>query len=80
MGLWGSRHPSFLGVSLSVLVGSVVSWGPGDEQCGIKAGSLSGCTHHDPSAEADNLAPYGTRHHVPVADGEECDGDQPQCV
>lgn len=75
----GLQTPKFPGVSLSASVGSMVSWGPGGEQCAVQE-SLSGCTHHDPSAEADNLAPHGAWHHITVANGQECDGDQPQCV
>lgn len=37
-------------------------------------------THHDSSAQADDFAPHGARYHVPIADGQECDWDQPQCV
>lgn len=43
-------------------------------------GPLRGCTHHDPGAEADNLAPHRAGHHVPVADGQESDGDEPERV
>lgn len=39
-----------------------------------------GGTHHDSSAQADDLAPHGARYHVPIANGQECDGYQPQCV
>lgn len=41
---------------------------------------LGGSTHHDSGAQADNLAPYGARHDVPIANGQECDGYQPQCI
>lgn len=40
MGQWVSRHPSFLGVSLNAFVGSMISWGPEDEQFGTGVGSL----------------------------------------
>lgn len=41
---------------------------------------LGGSTHHDSGAQADNLAPHGARYHVPIANGQECDRNQPQCV
>ena len=75
----GVQTPMFPGVYLRASVGSMVSWGLRDEQCAIQE-PLSGCTHHDASAEADNLAPHGAWHHIAVANGQECDGDQPQCV
>lgn len=33
--------------------------------------------HHDPCEQAHALATVRVRHHVPVADGEEGDGDKP---
>lgn len=35
-------------------------------------------SHHDPSEEADAAATVGVRHHVPITDGQEGDGDHPQ--
>lgn len=46
----------------------------------MSTGGGAGGTHHDTRAETHNLAPHGARHHVPVADGQERDRDEPQCV
>lgn len=59
--------------------------GPALWLLGLEAEQLArlgprGIAHHDSRAEADDLAPHGTRYHIPVADGQEGDGDQPQRV
>jgi hypothetical protein len=38
------------------------------------------CTYHDSCAETHDLAPDGAWHHVPIADGQERNGDKPQRV
>lgn len=79
-GAVGDQMPQFWKVSLTARAGSGVSWGQGMASLEEGWGPWGGCTHHDSSGEADDLAPRGAWHNVPVADGQEGDGDQPQSV
>lgn len=52
---------------------------PGEQIHNIPRGRKSGHVqpHHDPCEQAHAFATVGVRDHVPVADGQEGDGDQP---
>lgn len=69
----GVQIPTFLSDVTEGPCWPLVSW------AGRESGGR-GRTHHNSSAQADNLAPHGAGNHVSIADGQERDRDQPQCV